>query len=421
MTERIKLLGTPFAYISTVMKAVLIFLSLWGSFALAQDDRKYAQDDKGMDPRLQISAGMTISDISSLPSEIILGEGEQKTLFVKNLIRVAISNSKIALTHVLKPGNEVLIQALKQGDTTLTLWIPNEKKEIPVSIYPLSLSRQKKEIERILEEIEGIQIQIIKNKIAITGTIYKRKDQENIEKLIQASKDIVLLATPTSHLLPMVQIDVKFLEISKKKQLQLGLEYPNTIKVFSLQDLIHSLSNTGGTAPSLDVFLHLLSEKGYGKVLSNPKLICKSGSEAKFLAGGEIPIRIISKIMAQITWRSYGMVLRVVPSIDREDNINADITVELSSLDAAHTTDGIPGLLTRRLETALNVKKGETIILSGLLNMNSSETTQQVPGLGDIPIIGELFKTKSRSSDKTELLIIVTPTLAPVEKLHDYS
>jgi len=417
---------------------------------------------------------LSISFIS-IASPIILGEGEQVSLELPTLSRVAVANSKMAQVRILSDGKEILIQALKPGETTLTLWNKNEKKEIPITIYSQELVRLKKEIANLLKDIEGIKIEILDSKVAVTGLLLKVRDHYKIENIKQNSKKIINLASFSPHIFPLltkhvqtllsesypyvtpifqdqklvltgevssqeekdkllsslahqypfitdltkigfgsqklIQVDVHLLEISHSSQKQLGLTYPETIKVFSLQDLIQKLAREASGAPSLDVFLQLLSEKGFAKILSHPKLVCQNGKEASFMAGGEIPIRIISRITSQISWRSYGMILKITPTASLQQHIHTQLSVELSSLDPAHTTDGIPGILSRKLETAVTVKEKQTIILSGLVSRNLSESQNKVPFLGDIPLIGKIFQVNRKMEDQTELMIIVTPQI----------
>jgi len=417
---------------------------------------------------------LSISCIS-FASPITLGEGEQISLRLPSLSRVAVANSKIAQVRVLSDGNEILIQALKPGETTLTLWNKDEKKEIQLTIYSQELIRLKKETENLLKDIEGIKIEILDSRVAVTGALSKVKDYFKIEELKQNSKKLINLTSFNPHIFPpltkhiqellgehypyvslsfqdqklvlagevssqddkdkllanlnnqypfivdlikigpgsqkLIQIDVRLLEISRSQQKQIGLTYPETIKVFSLQDLIQRLAHRASSTPSLDVFLQLLSEKGFAKILSHPKLVCQNGKEASFMAGGEIPIRIISRITSQISWRSYGMILKITPTASPQQHIHTQLSVELSSLDPAHTTDGIPGILSRKLETAVTVKEKQTIVLSGLLSKNLSESQNKVPFLGDIPVLGNLFQVNRKREDQTELMIIVTPQL----------
>ena len=141
--------------------------------------------------------------------------------------------------------------------------------------------------------------------------------------------------------------------------------------------------------------------------------VVKSGDEAKFHAGGEIPIKIISRITSQINWRSYGVILKVKPTLLSENKIMTDVTAELSSLDEATTTDGIPGILTRSVNTSFNISSGESITLSGLKDQTEGRSESGWPFLSEIPLIGELFKTHTNNKNKKELLILITPHLHP--------
>ncbi|MBI2609152.1 MAG: pilus assembly protein N-terminal domain-containing protein [Deltaproteobacteria bacterium] len=409
-----------------------------------------------------------------LPQSITLGKGEQKTFIIPHLKRVALSNTQIAQVQVLPPGNEIIVQALKEGGTTLTLWTENNKNEISVSIYSYEMAQLKNEVEKLFKHTEDIHIHYFNKKILISGWISDEKtlklilplkEQKNIldmthirstllsnlalkissilkekgflhiqvlaqeetlylEGKVESQKEYELISSLTMHVYPqfinnistqqkfekMILVDVKILEIAKSKSTQVGFDYPDQIRIFSLNNLLRRFSNTS-SHEALDVFLHLLSEKGFGKILSNPKLVCRNGEEAQFLVGGEIPIRIISRVTSQITWRSYGIILKIKPFIDSQNRIFTTLNAELSSLDPAHTTDGIPGILSRKVETSLNVHNGETIILSGLETYESSQSESGVPFLSDIPLLGNLLKTQGSLQNKKELIILVTPHL----------
>ena len=159
---------------------------------------------------------MSISCIS-FASPITLGEGEQISLRLPSLSRVAVANSKIAQVRVLSDGNEILIQALKPGETTLTLWNKDEKKEIQLTIYSQELIRLKKETENLLKDIEGIKIEILDSRVAVTGALSKVKDYFKIEELKQNSKKLINLTSFNPHIFP---------PLTKHIQELLGEHYP---------------------------------------------------------------------------------------------------------------------------------------------------------------------------------------------------
>ncbi|MBI2026924.1 MAG: pilus assembly protein N-terminal domain-containing protein [Deltaproteobacteria bacterium] len=410
-----------------------------------------------------------------LPKEILLGKGEQETIQISNLTRVACSNSKVAQLRVLEPGNEILIQALDEGTTNLLVWTQDGKAKIPISIYSSTLSLQKMNLQKILESREGLSVSLSAHQIVIEGTYLRLEDKEFVEELIQKNKNTMTSATIHPKLLPllkkeidewlgnnhflyiktnihhsffyfegevdtdeeakhlnvyieslklpiknlvrvgktlrpMIEVDVKIIETSNGYQKQFGIDWPQSIKLFSLHDIL-SKTQSPSSPVSTDVFLDLLYQKGLAKIVSNPRLTVRSGDEARFHAGGEIPIKIISRITSQINWRSYGIILKVKPSLLSAQKIMTSVNAELSSLDASTTTDGIPGVLTRSVQTSLNIQSGESIVLSGLKDLSSGNSESGIPFLSEIPVLGGLFKTQASHRNQKELLILITPHL----------
>lgn len=162
------------------------------------------------------------------------------------------------------------------------------------------------------------------------------------------------------------------------------------------------------------------------KVLAEPNLTAASGQAANFLAGGQIPVPIArgSGDSAQLTveWKDFGIGLKFTPTIVDADNISIKVNSEVSELsDIGSARLGgylIPSISTRRVETTVNLAAGQSFAIAGLFNERSSRSLEQFPGLGSIPIIGELFRSRAFRSSKTELIVIVTPYLsAPAETI----
>jgi Flp pilus assembly secretin CpaC len=162
---------------------------------------------------------------------------------------------------------------------------------------------------------------------------------------------------------------------------------------------------------SLDTTLLALSRNGRARILASPRLVTRSGESADFLAGGEIPIALVAERDTSLTWRPYGILLECTPEADPEGRIAARLAVEVSTLDRANGVPEAPALATRRVRTSFTVGSGETIALSGLLSADASKDVRRVPGIGRIPILGELFKSRAWHARETELVVFVTPTL----------
>lgn len=169
-----------------------------------------------------------------------------------------------------------------------------------------------------------------------------------------------------------------------------------------------------------------LSAQNLLKVLAEPNLTAASGQTANFLAGGQIPVPIArgsgDNTQVTVEWKDFGIGLKFTPTIVDSGNISIKVNSEVSELsDIGATRLGsylIPSISTRRVETTVNLAPGQSFAIAGLFNERSSRTLEQFPGLGSIPILGELFRSRSFRSNKTELIVIVTPYLsAPADSM----
>ncbi len=174
--------------------------------------------------------------------------------------------------------------------------------------------------------------------------------------------------------------------------------------------------------------LNLLAEKNRANILAQPNILVNNGEEAKILVGGEVPIPVPqvgagAGAVITIEYKEFGVQLTVQPTIvDIEQGrrkINLKLTPEVSSIDAASsiTISGIsvPGFRTRRTETIVNIDPGATLVIGGLIQRDVSEIRRKIPLLGDIPIIGQLFRSKQFVEGKTDLMIMVTPEILEQE------
>src|SRR5262249_21046579 len=168
----------------------------------------------------------------------------------------------------------------------------------------------------------------------------------------------------------------------------------------------------------IDVMLNALEERGLARRLAEPNLVALSGETANFLAGGEYPIPVPgnSSGQIQVTYKQYGVSLAFTPTVLNGSVINMKIIPEVSQLDPSHNVtigDGIvvPALTVRRATTTLELKDGQSFVLAGLLQNELSTAQQQLPWLGDVPVLGALFSSKAYQKTETDLVIIVTPHL----------
>ena len=169
-------------------------------------------------------------------------------------------------------------------------------------------------------------------------------------------------------------------------------------------------------ALSIDVAINALEEKGLIRSLAEPNLVALSGDTASFLAGGEFPILVPQSLgTVGIEYKKYGVGLAFTPTVLRDGLINLKIEPEVSELDQSHPVQiagyNIPPLIVRRASTTVELRDGQSFALGGLLQNKTTTAQQQLPWLGDVPILGALFRSAAYLKNETDLAIIVTPRL----------
>jgi len=190
-----------------------------------------------------------------------------------------------------------------------------------------------------------------------------------------------------------------------------------------------SLSSTRGyfgIASSITSRINLSLTNDGGVILAEPQLSTRSGGKATFHAGGEYPIPTFSATgQPGIEFKKYGIILNIVPIVDDHNNILAHIETEISSIDNGHSYHGHVGLLTRNTSTDVSLRAGETLVMAGLVQNQASDNYDKIKWLGDVPILGPLFRSQDFQNKRTELVIFVTPHIYDasstlnIEKLAD--
>lgn len=202
---------------------------------------------------------------------------------------------------------------------------------------------------------------------------------------------------------PLVRTRVILAELSKSDSRELGVGWPS-----EYQAQVLPKANIDDT---LMVTLKALEARGQAQILASPNLICRSGGEAKFHAGGEFPIKIYSRNVHDVMWKRHGVLLNVKPQADFQGAISLEVETEVSLLDMANAVEGIPALKTNTVKSQFDLPGKRTIALSGLLKQELGESAEGLPYLSGIPILGALFSSQKFIKRQTELVIFVTPEI----------
>jgi pilus assembly protein CpaC len=226
--------------------------------------------------------------------------------------------------------------------------------------------------------------------------------KERAEKVLSAYGFRVEANASVLTLEPLVRVKILVAEVTKSFSRTLGIQLPTSI---TGQLLPQFAFDQGGSPFSISA----AEDNGDVKVLASPTLLCRSGKEAEFLAGGEFPIKLSNLANSSVSWKKYGVLLKIKPVADYSGRMSIAIETEVSTLNARDKAEDLPSLLTNRMQTHFDLSQSRTIALSGLIKSSNSKDHSGIPGLKDIPILGPLFSSRSFNDDRTELMIFVTP------------
>ncbi|MBI3440777.1 MAG: type II and III secretion system protein family protein [Proteobacteria bacterium] len=278
---------------------------------------------------------------------------------------------------------------------------------------------------------EKISAKTIKDNVVLSGTVSSPSVSNQVRDLAarfitDKSQTLVDLMTVRGE--QQVMIKVRVLEADRTVLRDLGLETdyrPNATRGFKLTGSNIGLAGatpfgtgslllgqTGAFGPFSST-LRALETNGILNTLAEPNLTAISGETAGFLAGGEYPVPSgrDSQGNISVTFKQFGVALNFTPTVLTKERIALHLSTEVSEIDRTNVVNGIPGLSVRRAETTVELGSGGTIMLAGLIKSNTLNSLNGMPGVQDLPVLGQLFKSKSFSRDESEVLIIVTPYL----------
>jgi pilus assembly protein CpaC len=370
------------------------------------------------------------------PTNIELYVGKVHVLNEPNVKRIAIGNGKVASAAVID-SKQVLVLPEQAGQTEIRLWRKNgTEAEYHFTVHAADVTRVLGEVKSLLGEASSVSIKIVGEKIILDGNNVTADEAARVAEVSKRYPQIINLMGKVG-LERMVYVDVKIVEFRKNAFKNLGVKWKGDapgptfglVGDFKRSDEFKGdfgdFSAPAGTAigrrisPFATYFgittsflsaLNLAQSNGDATILAEPKLTSKSGGSAKFLAGGEVPIPIANALgQSTISFKPYGVRLDISPLISEGGVIATKVAAEISSIDLANAVQGVPAFVSRKAETEVNLRENETLVLSGLVNEDLSKAIDKVPFLGDIPILGHLFKSTEFRRNQTELVIFLTP------------
>jgi pilus assembly protein CpaC len=344
-----------------------------------------------------------------------------------SLRRVSIADANIA-DYVLFPPNQLLINGISVGSTSLVLWGAGSTPRIFTIQVTADIETLRRELRELFPDAD-LDIQSTGQTVILSGEVrdpaVRRKALEVAATLGVPIVDNIQAPSPEQILL-----HVEFAEVSRSVLKEFGTSLLQIINPARLdhafdQDDEHAIETisggvvtlmVAGDGASLTAVLRALKNTGEFRSLAEPNLVTIEGQTASFLAGGEFPFPTVQGGQSNsvtITWKEFGIRLNFTPNITNSGNIRLHVAPEVSSLDFANglTFSGfqIPSILARRVETDVELRSGQTLAIGGLLDNSMLDDVDKIPLLGDIPLLGYFFRSESVRQNRTELLVLVTP------------
>lgn len=359
--------------------------------------------------------------------------GEQYPLTTQHSVkRSAIGSPEVASLKVLN-SREFLITAKSQGATQLILWQGSSEPTVfQIDVVP----------DLPKTSLAGVAVDASGSGVQLEG---KTQSLVQHDQLTRAAGDTVRDNTVQTGAVQ-VQTDIRIVEYSRSQLKQIGTAFAyiggDTSVAAGSTGLLSLLENSpvgaliGNSVTSADASsilvghatnsfkgaINALQQNGYAYTLAEPSLVSLSGQTASFLAGGEFPYPVSNRDgQVQIEFKEFGVRLRLTPTVLSQDSIMLKVAPEVSDLDFSNGVQAagvtVPSLRVRRTDTSIQLAPGESFVISGLVTRTTFNNADRIPGLGDIPILGALFRSTKFEQDDKELVMIVTPHLVkPIAK-----
>jgi pilus assembly protein CpaC len=332
--------------------------------------------------------------------------------------RVAVGNGKLLSVSSPERG-QLLLLAEAAGTTTLQLWLRDgQQQRIRVAIGELDLSWRLEQVRRLLDGTRNVTARIAGNHVVLEGQQVSDADLARASAIAESQAGVVLNFVGKLAWEPMIQMDVRILEIRRDQVRELGLRWDA-----DTAGPVLGLTLGGGKTASFGMNaqiasrLELLQRRGLAETVAEPTLSCRSGGTARFVSGGEVPIPVSDGLgTLNVQYKEYGVILEVRPRADASGAIFAEIDTELSQIDDSVRVQNFPGFVKRRSATAVNLRDGETLVVAGLLARERGRSRAAIPGFGNLPLAGGLFSSTHRLERQTELLVIITPRITDASK-----
>ena len=410
---------------------LLLPMVLLGSTAAAP-----AQQTGAADPLFSIENAQGSS------SAVHLAPGQSVVLEVRRPLRRVYIGDPQVLDSFSPSKQEVVLTARTCGRSSLILWDDAGRSYVYAVSVDLDAASGAEALRAALPD-SAVKVETREGKLYLTGSVGSAADAEAAVKLANVySKDVVNAMQVQPAHGKQVELKLRIVEVDRAKAQQFGINFLNSLGRTALstgtQQFPSTLDTSGisqgqgvKVSDPMNLFLYSyktamgltlkdLESKQVLQILAEPTLTTMSGVAARFLSGGEFPVPVVqgtsgSGTSVSIQYKPYGVKVDFTPTVNRDGSIHLKVSPEVSALDYTNsvTLSGttVPALSTRRAETEVEIRSGESFVVSGLLDRRTTDQLAKMPGIASIPVLGQIFRSKNLNHSTVELVVIVTATV----------
>ncbi len=371
-----------------------------------------------------------------------LSVGESHVLRQRRVKRIVVGSGRVLQVTALD-REQILIIPESAGQSSLHLWgHGGEQRRLHVFVTERDAARIAREVGLLLGAGSTVKARVVGEQVLLESSHPSEADVARIAEITKRYPQVVSLVSRAGFE-RMVQMEVRMIEIGRNALERLGVRWQSASGTpFAIDGpsfgligdfvrtpafLADGVAASAGAAvrprigpfaaaaslvTSIGSMIDLLVQSGDAAILAEPRLSCRSGGTARFVAGGELPIPVLAANgAASVQFKEYGVRFEVSPVVNEAGMIAATLQAEISSINPEVTVRDIPGLRKQSASTQANLVEGQTLVIAGMISNEISGSIDKIPGLGSVPVLGRLFSSRRFQDRETEMIVLITPRL----------
>ena len=388
------------------------------------------------------AAAETEDDVDKRTERIQLSVGQAHVLREAGVRRIVVGSGRVIQVTALD-RQQILVLAEAAGQSSIQIWgAKGITRRLEVVVAERDTTRIAHEVHAMLGASQRVTARVVGDLVVLEGEQPSEDEVARIAEIQKRHPQVVSMVARAGFE-RMVRMEVRMLEIGRNALDRLGVQWQSgrgtpfaidgpsfgligdfkrsdaflpggaaDVSGIAVRPRISPFASVASLATSLTSMIDLLVQNGDAAILAEPRLSCRSGGSARFVAGGELPIPVIAANgAASVQFKEYGVRFEVSPVVNAAGMISATLEAEISSINPEVRVRDIPGLRKQSASTQVNLVEGQTLVIAGMLSNEISGSIDKIPALGDLPVLGRLFRSRRFQDRETEMVVLITPRL----------